>query len=872
MQKSLNILSKFIIPFLLLLFLLKTVAAQQYSKSVTFENGNIIETQSENLPHKPKIGLVLSGGGSRGITHIGVIQVLDSLGIVPDLIVGTSIGGVVGGLYAAGYCPKEIEKITKDIDWGGIFNDDPQRTTLFLGQKNEQDRYLLSLRLSDFKPYIPNAVTPGQKVLNILSDLFLMAPYQVKNSFDDLKIPFRAVATDIVSGKMVVLKEGNIAAAINGSLAVPLLFSPVSRNGMLLVDGGIKANLPVSVAMQNDMDFIIASDVSATLRNREQIKAPWEIADQVTTIMTDNNNLKEHKYADILILPEIPRVTNTDFSKIDSMILAGKLATLDKIAALKSINDNFTFGRELSDSVKMDSLNHLETDKDSSQTLNIYAISDSISHWLDSGYFRKVTAYADSSGDELEFEFETFGNVDSINIIGNIHIARQELMDSVKTQLGAPLNVSILKKDLYNIKNYYHSRGYSLMEISKIIFDDFSGLLSVFINEGLVVDIKVEGNEKTKEFVVLREFNLQINDVFNWLSIKKGIDNVYASALYNRVTVDVKRVGSNANLVIRVDEKPSVRFQMGGKADIERRFQGYLELADENFLGRGIKGKVQMRLGVRDGLVGLNLRNDRIFTTYLTLMAQSYFSWEVNPINRETDFEGRYREERLGIRLQVGQQLRRIGQLIGELRIERVKDFQQEGIFNQSQELELRTFALRSITDKRDRIDFPSKGIYNHWAWENGNSFLLNSQESYTKILINLEGYYTLFKDNIGHVRFLGGLADETLPFSENFRIGGLHSFYGLLDNELYGKQVVLLNFEYRYKLPVQLLTDTYVSVRYDFGNVWSKAKLVLEPEDFFSGIGAYLGFDTFLGPLYLAWGRTSLGRSNLYVSLGFNY
>ncbi|MCB0281799.1 MAG: patatin-like phospholipase family protein [Calditrichaeota bacterium] len=855
-----------IIIFFTLFFLFNSSSvAQEFSKSFNFENGKITEEQSDNLPQKLKIGLVLSGGGSRGISHIGVLQVLDSLGIVPDLIVGTSIGGVVGGLYAAGYSPDEIEEITKNINWGDIFNDDPQRTTLFLGQKSEQDRYLLSLRLKNFSPYIPNAVTPGQKVLNILSDFFLMAPFQVKNSFDDLRINFRSVATDIVSGKMVVLDDGNIAEAINGSLAVPLLFSPVSRDSMLLVDGGIKSNLPVSVALEDSMDFIIASDVSATLRTREQINAPWEVADQVTTIMTDNNNLREHKYADILVLPKIPRVTNTDFTKIDSMIAAGKMAALEHIKMLQQLRDNplDLKNRDVVDTLFI---------ADSNQITTTETISDSLSHWLSSGYFRKVNARLDKISGMLDFQFDPFGDVDSIAILGNNHINRQALMDSVSLQLATPLNVTILKSDLDKIISLYRSQGYSLMEVSRVIFNDDTGILYVFIDEGLVEDISVEGNEKTEKFVVLREFNLQKNDVFNWLNIKKGIDNVYASALYNRVSVDVNRVGNKAHLVIKVDEKPSVRFQIGGKADIERRFQGYMELADENFLGKGIKGKIQTRLGVRDGLVGLNFRNDRIFTTYLTFMAQGYFSWEINPINKDTQAEGRYREERLGVKFQIGQQLRRIGQLVGEIRVEKVKDFQQEGIFTQGQALELRTFALKSITDKRDRIDFPSKGIYNYWSWESGSSFLLNSQESYTKVLINLEGYYTLFKDNVGRIRFLGGLGDETLPFSENFRIGGLHSFYGLLDNELYGRQVVLFNFEYRYKLPLQLLTDTYFSLRYDFGNVWARSKLILEPEDFFSGFGGYLGFDTFLGPLYMGWGRTSLGRSNIYLSLGFNY
>ncbi len=878
---KLNISVQYILIFIFSLF--SVLTAQEYSSEILLKDGKISTIQSSNLPQKPKIGLVLSGGGSRGISHIGVIKVLDSLGIVPDLIVGTSIGGVVGGLYAAGYSPNEIEEITKSINWADIFSDAPQRTSMFLGQKSEQDRFLLSLRLQNFKPYIPNAVTPGQKVLNILSDLFLMAPYQVKDNFDDLKIPFRSVATDIVSGNMCVLADGNIAEALNGSLAVPLLFSPVSRDGMLLVDGGIKANLPVGVARDLGMELIIASDVSATLRSRDQIKAPWEVADQVTTIMTNRNNLKEHKNVDVLILPKIPKVTNTDFSKIDSMILAGQRATELKIDSLqnrlRSTNNLATRqivfrNLEISKAGKLVNA-HLNVWADSSGVKYIYTncLADSIKKWMATGLYKKVSAFVDTVNKSLTLDFKVFGQIDTILIRGNTNLTTEEIRGSLLSKKGHALNAKILQQDLHSILNLYRKRGFSLMTFDAVFFNKKNGMLSFKINEGIIEKIDVKGNEVSEDFLVLREFSKQKNKAFNWLSVKRGIDNVYASSLYSRVSADILRHDRKADITIRVNEKPSIRFQVGGKADIERNFQGYMELADENFMGKGVKLKLQTRLGVQDGLLGFSFRNDRIFTSFLTLSAQTYFTWEINPFKVDTPLKGKYREERLGFRLQLGQQLARIGQLVGEVRIERVKDFQQEGRFVKPQDFELRTFALRSITDKRDRIDFPTKGVFNHWAWENGNSFLLNSQESYTKVLINLEGYYRLFNSrHIGHVRLLGGLGDESLPFSENFRIGGLHSFYGLLDNEFFGKQVILTNFEYRYKLPFKKLTDTYFSVRYDLGAIWQSPNLITKSEDFFSGFGGYFGVDTFLGPLYLGWGKASLGRENFYLSLGFNY
>jgi len=681
---------------------------------------------------------------------------------------------------------------------------------------------------------------------------------------------------------MVVLKDGNIAEAINGSLAVPLLFSPVSRDNMLLVDGGIKSNLPVSVAQNEKMDIIIASDVSAILRTKEQIKAPWEVADQVTTIMTNRNNIKEYKNVDILILPQIPAITSTDFSQLDSMILAGKKAAKEKIGEIQQHLRNWRennnkvinvarINYNVDGQILNSYLNHNKSIK-GTKKISLSSVCDSMNTALNTGNYQKVTARIDTTLNQINIKLSPFADIDSIEIVGNNKISDKELTDSLRTIKGSKLNAFTLQQDLTRIVDIYRSKGYSLMEIVNVNIDKNNGRLTISIDEGIIKNISVEGNEKSEDYIILREFALQNNDAFNWLSVKKGIDNVFASSLFNRVSADVEQDSQQVNLKIKVDERPSIRFKMGGKGDLERRFQGYLELADENFLGQGMKTNAQVRLGVRDGLLGFNFRNDRIFTSYLTFAAETYFSWEANPINPGEKKDGRYREERLGVKLQLGQQLERIGQLVGEIRIEQVKDFRQSGTFNRDQELQLRTFALRSITDKRDRIDFPTKGIYNHWAWEIGNSFILQSEESYTKVVINLEGYYKLFKDQTAHLRFFGGFADGTLPFSENFRVGGLHDFYGLLDNELFGRQAVIMNFEYRYKLPFQILADTYISARYDFGSVWENPNLLINAEDFFTGLGGYLGLDTFLGPLYLGYGKSSLGRSNFYLSLGFNF
>ncbi len=854
--------------------------AQDYTKQIDFSSGQVRITSSGNFPSRPKIGLVLSGGGSRGFSHVGVLKVLEKYGIVPDFIVGTSIGSVVGGLYAAGYPAGEIEQKVKSISWKNIFQDAPSRIALFPEQKIDQDRYLASIRLDGLTPVIPNAVTPGQRVLSILSDLFLMAPYQVKDNYDDLHIPFRTVATDILTGRMVTLSRGNLAATINGSLAVPLLFAPVPMDSMLLVDGGIKSNLPVSVAKKAGMDVIIASDVTAVLRSRDQINAPWEVADQVTTIMTDHNNLREYKDVDVLILPQIPKVTNTDFSKIDTMIAAGEHAARKVIQQV--FQKENTFEEVCTDWLKVEHVSVFGARPNfpfqqklqaMSDTLSLLALSNRMERWMKTGRYKSIRAHYDSTTALMQLSFIPFAQVDTIAISGNEHISAKELISLFGTSAGHRLNGATLKDDLFRLVSTYRKKGYSLMTITRVALGGTDGVLSIKIDEGAIDNVSVLGNKITRPYVILREFPFKRGHVFNWLEIKKSIENVYANQLFGRVNVDVKRKGRMAALIVHVVEKPSVRFQIGGKGDMDRQFQGYFEIADENFLGRGIKAGLSARLGLRDGELALFNRSDRIFTSNYTFSARSYFSWEVNPVNFNTTQPGRYREERLGVRLRLGRQIRRVGQLAAEIRWERVTDIKSEGRFVPIDPLELRVFALSSISDHRNRIDFPTKGINNYWYWESGSSALLNSQEAYSKIFLNLEGYYSTRDDaHTAHVRFRIGLADNSTPFSEQFRIGGQDDFFGLLKNQLFGRQMLAVSLEYRYRLHLWKAANIYLSYRYDLGGIWENSASAFKRDDFFSGNGISLGLQTLAGPLRVAWGKSSIGQKEVYLSFGYSY
>ncbi len=877
-----------------LLFILYTqawpaVSGFTLSKCYRFKHGKVLLLGKGEKSERPKIGLVLSGGGARGMVHIGVLKALEQHHIPIDLIVGTSIGSLIGGLYAAGYSPDEILSIAQKINWSSIYQDKPPRTALFLGQKGEQDRYLLNLRLKNGNPYIPVAISPGQRLFVTLASLILQGRYQARNNFDNLRVPFRAVATDLVSGRLVVLKSGNLAEAINASSSIPLLFVPVDYDSMLLVDGGMRSNLPVEVARQEGCDIVIAVDVTSPLRKKDEINAPWEIVDQGTTIMGELERNLERKKADILIRPNLHGLRSDDYSHLENLVDIGLQSTEQKMPEIRNlirqksvasvhrfILKSLNYEDALLELPVYEQLRRL---KSQAQT-DLQEIQQVLDTAMGTGRFRKIVVSGVPAGDSLQvrFHLEKFAPVKSVVFSGVTKYKTQRLRHLIFTRPGQLLNARILQKDIDLLTELYRSDGYSLMRVDSLGWDAVHGKLLFSINEGRIAALQITGNKKVKRYVIAREFGPLIGKVFNWKDVQHAMRNAYTTQFFERVTLNILEKGKQYILQVKVNERSTVVMRLGGKYGTERRAQLYWELGDECLFGMGIKSMLVGRFGMRDGKVGIKIRDDRIFTTYLTFDLQGYYKWQINPITDKDGATGTYREQRKGVRLQVGQQLKRLGQFIIELRHENVRDRTESGTFRYPQNIELRTFAVRAMADKRNRADFPSKGINNYWSWETGNRLVLGSKESYTKALVNLEGYYSFRNMATWHLRLFFGIGDRSMPFSENFRFGGLHSFYGLHQNEYFGRQVFIASAEYRYRIPFHppfgslLFKNFYLSFRYDFGGVWHVPNLVFSSKDFFSGIGGYLGIETPLGPLFFAYGHLTRGKSVGYISFGFEY
>jgi NTE family protein len=299
------------------------------------------EPQQAAQASRPKIGLVLGGGGARGSAHVGVLKVLEELHIPIDYIAANSMGAIVGGLYAEGMTPDQIEHELETMDWDDVFTDAPPRPDRSFRRKRDDDTYAVQARLgfSDGKVKFPFAIVQGQKFDLELSRLTLPAAHI--QDFNKLPIPFHAVATDIETGRAVVLQSGDLALAIRASMAVPGAFAPVEIDGKLLVDGLVSNNVPVDVVRDMGADIVIVVDVGSGLYKRDEIKGVLDVVAQLTNILSDRNveqQLATLKPTDILIRPALGKMSAGDFNKAKEGIDKGEQAAQAMIPELKKLS------------------------------------------------------------------------------------------------------------------------------------------------------------------------------------------------------------------------------------------------------------------------------------------------------------------------------------------------------------------------------------------------------------------------------------------------------------------------------------------------------------------------------------------------------
>ncbi|MCO6488309.1 MAG: patatin-like phospholipase family protein [Phaeodactylibacter sp.] len=287
---------------------------------------------------RPKVGLVLSGGAAKGMAHVGVLKVLEEAGIQPDLIAGTSMGSIIGGLYAIGYRADTLERLLLEQDWDRVLSDRIPLSEVIFEEKDYFENQLIELPFEGGKVQAPGGLIYGQQISALLSRLSLPA-YKIRD-FRELPIPFRCVGANLLTGEPYVFDQGYLPRAMRASMAIPSVFTPVHLQDMLLIDGGIVHNFPVTEAKEWGADIIIGAYTGRQRAELDELRSFSEILLQSTFLMSIKDAEEQMPMVDIYIEPGLRDYGAQDFKRADSIIYRGELAARAQFGRLKSLADS----------------------------------------------------------------------------------------------------------------------------------------------------------------------------------------------------------------------------------------------------------------------------------------------------------------------------------------------------------------------------------------------------------------------------------------------------------------------------------------------------------------------------------------------------
>jgi len=802
----------------------------------------------------PRIGLALSGGGARGLAHIGVLRALEEAGIEVDIIAGTSMGALVGGMYASGYSPDEMEKRLTSLNWQEYYFDSAERSSMFPGVQENVSGHLFQLRFHNFVPYVPVAVSSGQRFLVTLLDLTKRGIYQNYKSWDQLRVAFRCVTTDLVTGQRVVFSRGDISEAIRASMSIPLLLAPVVWDSLLLVDGGLVENIPVETARDAGADFIIAVDVTAGMRTAADLQHPWEVVDQISNFTITPRNRELLDKADLVITPATSNWGSGDYVRMDEIVDHGHQAT---VAILDQLQASL---RQLTSSP--DTLFRLDTlfysgvsattpplTPQRMSEISYQQILLLLKQVHQTGYYSSEEAliYSNLRGLRcLEFKLKENHTITGLQVYGLPSLDSLKVVSTFQPFLDKPANfvqgIELLNGFIADLR----AQGYSLASIDSLNFD--SGIVSLWIDRGRIAQITISGNAHTSDYSIMRDFKIKEGDFFNLYRAQSSISNIYASDLFASASYRIHQQESGKSLELMVNERSFPLLQVGLGYDNRHFERIFLRLRHENSANLGIRTVLYWRYSADREEQKLRLEQDRLFHTTLT--------WRIDAENnyqRCSIWEGNNRAGRASYRahdfsVMLGQQIRRLGTISAGVRLTRGE----YRLDNQVTSYDLRQLVLSSLVDTRNRVPWPEDGEYHLVKFETSSS-PLNPSDSFNRWQMLFKSWRRINHRHVLHSTLFLAQADDTTPAPYLWHQGYETGLTALHSRQFRSRLATRLGMQYYWIMidnePYRLLL---MAEGHAIGNWASSADSIELPGDLMPHYSAGVILDSILGPLEL--------------------
>jgi predicted acylesterase/phospholipase RssA len=762
---------------------------------------------------RPRIGLALSGGGARGLAHIGVLQVLHEEKIPIDIIVGTSMGGVIASLYSVGYLPSQIEGLTNDVDWGKLFSDAPSRRNLFLAQKEISNQDLISLRFRNGKPYIPDALVTGETLFTEILRLTMNAPYSnVGSEFSVMKNSLGLVATDLIRGERVLIDSGDLALALRATMAVPILFRALRFDGKLMVDGGAMENIPVQSARDLGADIIVAVDCSTPATPDLDPDLPWEIANQVTTLMSALNDSLSRKSANVLISPELTNLGSADFDKVSELIDVGREA-----------------GKLYSDKIR---------------ELMPEAVAPP----------------------------QVWTTVNALNLTFKNPTYRKMVPEQIGLTLGFRTTASI-NAGLTNLLKGLRKWDFGAARINTYLSSD--GILNVQVDLGEVREIRVTGIPGNHLPSILREMRVKEGYPLKTSELIASIHQVHATGRYTTVFCYLKKHPDHGViLTMLLEEAPLPRLGLGLGYDTDRNSRYSGRLAIENpvkFIG---SDEIVLRAiyGDKDRSYVLNLRADRLAKTYIGWRGGiEYIETERDIFNSDGNSIRQGDVWALRTKLETMFNLKTWGSLSVGFGSERIAD----NLEDRKRKMFNNIVMIRATLDTEDRRPFPNSGTYLDFRYD--TYIVTGGENNFNTVGLKLEVVTPVAKRTTFRIAFNGGISDDTTPITHQFSIGGVQTFPAFLPFRFTALRYIHATGALRYDLISRMISETYLLARYDIAAFNDQRNWRPRKEDLIQSFSIGIALDTYIGPLELwgafsPESDTSPKEERIFVNLGYYF
>ncbi|NTW62753.1 MAG: BamA/TamA family outer membrane protein [Chlorobiaceae bacterium] len=834
-------------------------------------------------PARKTVGLALSGGGANCIAQIGVLKALEEEGIPVDCIAGTSMGAIIGGLYSCGYTPDELEDIAISLPWQSILSlkDTYPRSSIFLEQQKIRDRATIAIRFNKLKLVVPKLLSSSQTLTGALDLLVLNSLYHPEQQFSTLPVNFRAVATDLVTGKRITLTSGSLSEAMLASSTIPILFEPIKRDGYELVDGGLVANLPVDELEAFNASCKIAVDTHGGMYAKiEEIDSPWKAADQAMTILTGLQYPAQLAKADIVITPDLSAHKATDFSDFTTLVQngyqKGKLLSGTIKRAIQSVEKKGTPLHHFRKTITITGDEEARPEYSGIVTgimHNSSSLEQTLQKLLETDLFSRVYARLDKPGKKVDIHLDPLPRIKQIVISGG---PEPGVTDSEQATCFKPVTSCIYTNSagtraLEELVRMYRRKGFSLVALKACTYN--GNTLQIELTSGKASDIEIRQDKQTTSLVpITREIKMNTGKAVQLAHAEESVDNLYGTGAFSRVAIAAGQASSDTKekktvLQFSLNNKPSSVLRLGVRYDETENAQFLVDYRNENVGGTTGSLGGWIKAGKKNSMASFEYTIPRIGSTHFTLFSKLFFDqreFETRDLHFSKDFSGfssetgsSYGIQRYGITSAFGTRIRKNGLFVFDVTLQNAQSYQDSdntGIFR-TDNLNMLSLGMQFTIDSRNNSLIPSEGRYTNLRYA-VTPPILDADETYWQLSGTHEENIPLSSTTTLQLSGMFGLSSSSMPLSEKFYLGGQGNLYsrrfiGLKQNDLIGNNMAAAGVQLRYTPSFEILFPASFLLHYSIGNAWERRDQISFAR-LIQGIGAGLMWDTPIGPARL--------------------